>query len=376
MAVPEKAVWKLSPHTEAKHAMLRSYLETWLAKLAGTRGIPPLTYAEGFAGPGVYEGEKPGSPVIALDVFLKQAHRLRRDQHLNVLLIEEDARRVEELRRQVAAKLAPHGGSHPKLNVTIQHADASALLSDLTEESRRDEPFFAFLDGWGGPDHIPFETARHVAQRRGGEVLVTFEASHLWRFVDDEERAEVGDRCFGSQEWRDVKNQPSNKKQKFLIDAYQKSLKRAGFEYVTSFEMILPKKSRLHLVFGTKHIEGLRVMKKAMWKVDPHQGGVFHDPRFPGQLSLDLEAQADLSHLRKVILDKLEEGPISIDSLREFALHETVYREKHAREVAQKLLREKLITSTGGANMGSGSILEMRSDDPASSAGPQQEALF
>ncbi len=40
------------------------------------------------------------------------------------------------------------------------------------------------------------------------------------------------------------------------------------------------------LIFGTKHIEGLKAMKEAMWKVDPTGAFRFSDVTNPAQLTL------------------------------------------------------------------------------------------
>jgi hypothetical protein len=53
MPVPSAVLWDANPHTLVKHRLLRDYLAAWLpTRLHG--GFPGVTYAEGFAGPGIY----------------------------------------------------------------------------------------------------------------------------------------------------------------------------------------------------------------------------------------------------------------------------------------------------------------------------------
>ena len=61
MPVPSGVLWDVDPHTLAKHRLLENYLAAWLPTLlqGGFRGV---TYAEGFAGPGIYTGGRARLP--------------------------------------------------------------------------------------------------------------------------------------------------------------------------------------------------------------------------------------------------------------------------------------------------------------------------
>lgn len=374
MATPEDTTWLLDPHTKAKHVIIRKYLDAWYPICAGGQ-FEEFTYAEGFAGPGIYKGGEPGSPVIALDVFLRR-RLLRPGQRLNMLLIEKRGDRMEELRRQVNKKIDEHRGRPAQLNITFREDDCTAaLLPTLQQLSPKRSPFFAVLDGWGGPDAIPLDIARSAASRPGGEVLVTFQPQHLVRFATVETRAQAGDKCFGSDAWRAVVDQPKKMKKKFLVDCYRKSLFDAGFGYVVSFEMQDEKKNQLHLVFASNHLTGLTKMKEAMWKVDKHQGFRFRDPRDPDQLEFFFEERPELAPLRRALLSKLEEGAAEVEKLRDFALRETVYRDSHAGTLLKDLFKEGIIESSTGRTPRKQDRVWLAKQTPPS-AQPQQGALF
>lgn len=69
-------VWDASPHTIAKHAILREYLAAWFpilsrqsAKVQSTHPANTkneILFIDAFAGPGEYANGEPGSPIIAL----------------------------------------------------------------------------------------------------------------------------------------------------------------------------------------------------------------------------------------------------------------------------------------------------------------------
>jgi three-Cys-motif partner protein len=371
MAIPREAIWELEPHTAAKHTIIREYLKAWYPICAHGK-FAAFTYAEGFAGPGIYKGGEPGSPVIALDVFLQRG-LLQTNQQLNILLIEKDRSRYERLKAELADKAAEHGGLPPELVLDVKNDDCeSALLPALQKVAPHREPFFAVLDGWGGPDAIPFDLARGAASWPGGEVLVTFQPQHLIRFAKVDERAQAGDRSFGSADWRAVVNEAKEDKKAFLVNAYRKSLISAGFAHVASFEMIDEKNNKLHLVFATNHILGLEKMKDAMWKVDRRQGFRFRDPRDRMQTELFFEETADLAPLRRAILGKLaEQQEISVSELRDFALEETVYRRKDATTVLRQMYRERRIVTTSGRAPTTSDMVRLGSTEE-----PAQDALF
>ena len=52
------SVWKASPHTIAKIAILEDYLKKWFSVM-GQTVRKPLVYIDGFAGPGHYTTTPP-----------------------------------------------------------------------------------------------------------------------------------------------------------------------------------------------------------------------------------------------------------------------------------------------------------------------------
>ena len=97
MPTPSTVLWDRDPHTAAKHDLLRGYLLAWLPILFST--FPRITYAEGFAGPGVYSRDEPGSPVIALETIHAHRDLIERmvSHRVDVLFVEEHARRLQRL---------------------------------------------------------------------------------------------------------------------------------------------------------------------------------------------------------------------------------------------------------------------------------------
>ena len=342
MPVPADVIWECKPHTVAKHRLLERYLEAWYPILMQSRWSS-VTYAEGFAGSGVYTNGESGSPVIAVGVFLRRRQFLDNGKRLSMVLLEKDARRLRHLQGEMDTALSTYGALPPTLKVAYQQGEcARQFLPTLQAKGARQGPIFAFLDSFGGPD-VPLGITRAIAQVPSSEVLVTFGTTFLTRFGGLVDHQASGDQVFGGLAWRQVTRLPPEEKKRFLIDTYRASLKHAGFRYVTSFEMVDDTGSDLHLVFGTSSHVGLERMKDAMWNVDPVRGVHYRDPRDPGQLTFDFSSSPDLGPLRHALLVELSHGERTLSQLQDHALLETVYRGPHATKATTILLGDKLI---------------------------------
>ena len=53
------AIWRVDPHTLAKHEILRRYVDAWFPIMS--RWNPRLIFFDGFAGPGIYQNGEPGA---------------------------------------------------------------------------------------------------------------------------------------------------------------------------------------------------------------------------------------------------------------------------------------------------------------------------
>ncbi|AZM50897.1 hypothetical protein DMB38_21375 [Streptomyces sp. WAC 06738] len=326
MAVPKEAVWERDPHTAAKHDLLKRYLEAWAPILLSRNDV--ITYAEGFAGAGVYKRGEPGSPVVAYEVFAHALHRF--PKRMCLILMEEDRRRVEELQRQMALAQSRHADDiTARLTVDIEQGDFHpALLRRLRSTGRLGKPLFVLLDSFGGPD-VPYSILHQLGRYRSTEVMVTFEPAFLTRFAESHDgHRQLGDEAFGSQEWQAVFRQPSSNKFTFLREQYRATLHQAGFTHTLYFEMVDEGGRKLYLIFGTQHERGLEKMKDAMWNVDPSYGVRYRDPRDSEQQMLDLVFEPDTAPLRRILRDFISQAPSgrTVQELQRYTLLDTVYR--------------------------------------------------
>jgi three-Cys-motif partner protein len=98
VAAPNTTIWDLSPHTRAKHEILRRYLQAWTPILSHG-GFPDIIYIDGFAGPGRYSKGEGGSPIIVLRAALDQS--IPPSTRLFFLFVERNLERAAVLQEIV-----------------------------------------------------------------------------------------------------------------------------------------------------------------------------------------------------------------------------------------------------------------------------------
>ncbi|MFE9172473.1 three-Cys-motif partner protein TcmP [Streptomyces kebangsaanensis] len=375
MAVPKEAVWERDPHTAAKHDLLKRYLEAWAPILLSRNDV--ITYAEGFAGAGVYKHGEPGSPVIAYDVFVNALDRF--PKRMRVILMEEDHRRTEELERQMMLARSKHADHIAnRLSVDIRQGDFHpALLQKLQSTGALGQPLFVLLDSFGGPD-IPYALLRELGRCRSTEVMVTFEPSFLTRFAEKHDgHRQRGDEAFGNQDWQAVFQRPSPQKFAFLREQYRETLRQAGFSHTLYFEMVDEGGRMLYLIFGTQHERGLEKMKDAMWKVDPSYGVRYRDPKDTQQQMLDLELEPNTAPLRRMLRDYIAEAPQgrTVLELQRYALLETVYRPTQVIKVVRQM-RDQGIVATEPHAINTKTRVTSAESPPSSGPSAEQGTLW
>ena len=97
MTLPRDTIFPLEAHSKAKHAILKRYLEARFPILNTYHHR--IVYIDGFAGPGIYSGGEPGSPIIALNAAIK--HRITLTGNVEFYFIDERPDRIECLNEEL-----------------------------------------------------------------------------------------------------------------------------------------------------------------------------------------------------------------------------------------------------------------------------------
>jgi len=316
-------IWSIEPHTKAKHEILRRYLAAWfpIVKKVNPTG---LNYVDGFAGPGVYSGGEEGSPVIALRTAVQHVLPM---PDIFLGFIEKDRRRADCLR----TVLSTHFPNLPKnISYEVYHGEfapmMSSLLDDLERKGRRIAPTFTFVDPFGYAG-FPMSLMRRLLDSPACEVLITFMASRIRRFLDDFHERVIDD-LFGYSGWKRARRLGGDARVRFLLECYVRALKDSTpARFVMSFEMVGPDGNAIYwLVFATKHPKGCEVMKEAMWKVDPTGTYKFYDAAAGvRRFVLDEEDRTWESEAQRLVWGQFRGQRVPIEDVWEFVAAQTPY---------------------------------------------------
>ena len=278
--MPEPVRWDMKPHTQAKHRVLRSYLDGWfpimghqalnVEKRTGEK--PRLLVVDGFAGPGRYNGGENGSPLIMLEALT--AHNALPQLggvEFHFLFIEQDGRRVDALGEELSRlELPPNAQIH--LEQGHFEDRFGALVNDITGSGGALIPTFAFIDPFGYSDATMSLTGRFLDFPRS-EAVFFLPLSHLARFVSRDGQDAAYTALFDSERWREAIPLSGEDRRSFLLALFEERLLTQGqVNHVRSFQLRTREGNDYCLVYATGHPKGLEVMKRAMWNVDPVGG--------------------------------------------------------------------------------------------------------
>ena len=330
MAAPKSTVWPLDPHTSAKHAILKRYLDAWLPILSHA-GFERISYVDGFAGPGSYLGGEDGSPILALKAL--RDHPSNIAARCSFHFVERDKERCAALAATVDQTIGPEVAAK---FVAIHNSD---FVSAFPTIKRHVQPggksaTFAFIDpfGWTG---MPFAIIAEILEAPSSEVLINFMFEEINRFLDHPDQLANFDTLFGCNDWRQLVPLSGRDRNAALRDLYARQLSTKA-RYVRYFEMRNKNNATDYfLFFATNSLRGLQKMKEAMWKVDEIGQFTFSDATDQNQIVLFAEPDLDL--LKRQILQEFSGRRVRVDAVEEFVVVKTAFRESHYKSVLKGL---------------------------------------
>lgn len=382
-------IWDLREHTRAKHLLLRNYLNAWFPILTIRGQVSQVVFMDGFAGPGVYQGGEPGSPIIALKTLVDHHtfHQLATTE-FRFIFIEKSKARFDSLQREVESFWNTRYGGKPA-NVAIDwHNKSFVDVASEVIEARSDQytPTFAFIDPFGFSG-VPMSTIRDLLSAEGCEVLFNFMIQDVNRFVTSSNlgTARQFAELFGTnpKNLRQFQDLSGKDRTDRLRDFYKDQLRtQCDFFHVSSFGVKNVDRGRLayYLMFGTRHYRGVEVMKSAMWTVAPYTGTHFEG--FAGEEPVLFELAPDLGRLRRDILRKFDGTDTYSEAIKRFVLLETDYKYSHCTEVLKELEKENVIECLSGRQKGlsypDGSLLRICQANrrPPTPPPPVQKSMF
>lgn len=339
-----EGTWSIEPHTEAKLAILRSYLQAWYPILS-FGGFKHAIYIDGFAGPGRYADGQDGSPILALKALAEHAAKLNTTFEFHfVELVPRHAASlatcIDDLRGH--GLIDPRTVIHLHAGLTFEQAYRGEIRSALL--ANPGAPAFALVDpfGWTG---IPMNIHEELLRRRSTELLVNFMFEEINRFLGHPDQPSNFDQLFGGADWRSAVTRSGVARRQYLHDYYRDQLRSVGgAQFVRSFEMRNKRGAvDYFLFFATKSLKGLEKMKEAMWRIDPAGGFAFSDVTDTRQAVL-FQPEPDDGALRRLIEDWFAGQRTRVAQVESFVVERTPFLATHYKRVLRRMEADRRFT--------------------------------
>ena len=325
MAGVKETIWSMQPHTEAKHRILRGYLDAWFRIVSRVRRARRVLYLDGFAGPGSYLGGEVGSPIVAIDAAVRACHSFQ--VPVRLAFIEQDRRRHAHLASVVAQRQECYESIR---NLEIRdpirgdcEETLKTVLDEYEEKGREFGPALLFLDQFGYSD-VSLELIGRLMGHRMCEVFSYLHADGIIRFLESPSTDSALDKAFGGDAWRAAVEAPTDERANRLAAIYGRRLREAGnARFVWTFSMFDEHDRLLYwLFFCTNNRKGLVEMKRSMAKVDGSGRFRFSDATNPLQQLLFSDAIEE-NWLDRHLVEAFQGQTVTVDAIELFVLQET-----------------------------------------------------
>ena len=299
------------PWSKIKDEVLEKYMTPYLAKV-NTRG-QPILLIDGYAGPGVFEDDAIGSPLIMCN---KAEERAKGNYH--AIFINNKRKYHERLLREIRQR-GWSNSAKPRLG------DTQLVLRDI-HKTLRGQTVFLYLDPFG-PTGCDFDLLSPFLNRNPNystELLLTMNMPGMHRLAarhvtedgrKDEEAIRDNrlklTRVFGGAYWKDIlwQDGDAEKREVQLIEAYQKKLV-GYFPYTRSCPVRegTGKRIKYFIVFASHHRDALFLLNDIM--VNAYFAGM-HQADLGGGLweDTDWREMRSTEGLDRVILDTVTRYP-------------------------------------------------------------------
>lgn len=268
----DDTIWPISPHTAAKHSILKKYVQQWAPILAIGSKDRRLVYIDGFAGPGEYMNGDDGSPVVVLKAL--KEHSLR-DKFQGVefvnIFIEREKERTDHLAKVLKDRVEP---LPDWIKFDIRNAEFNTemqrILDALRKEGKNLAPCLCFVDpfGWNA---LNYEVLSSIMKYEKAELLITFMAGYLERFVWDPQHLPSIQKLYSEEQIENIRR--SDKKEnlvtRYFLENLTNLMRRKGISnelFSLSFAAYNDhNRLEYYLIYLTKHCSGFKAMKDAMF---------------------------------------------------------------------------------------------------------------
>ncbi len=347
------------PWSIIKDQVLGSYMSPYIAKI--NKLGRPILLIDGYAGPGVFEDGKPGSPMIMCQAAEKYAKG-----KWEAIFINNEQEYHDKL-TQVIQRAGWSGSVKPILG------DSTVLLQTLPQ-TLKDQSVFLYLDPFG-PTGCEFALLQPFLERNSNystEIILTMNmpgmprlaARHATSNGRQEEHSIKSNhvlltQIFGGEYWKDIllPQSGSREEREFrLIEAYRGKL--AEYLPYTGFCPVrdrIDRQIKYFIVFASRHKDTLTLLNDAMVKayfIRMHEAsfgdGIWKEADWREMRSTDRREAQYFHRLDRVIIDIVTKHPGETRESIWFRIVQGYfmrYLESEYKATVQRLVDEKKLLS-------------------------------
>ncbi|GAB3489454.1 three-Cys-motif partner protein TcmP [Flexivirga lutea] len=331
-------VWQRPAHTMVKHDILVRYLGAWFAIFGRSPYHSSVNILDGFAGPGQYANNEPGSPVLTLRALLDhQAFAGFGDTQFTFAFNEWNSERFASL-QTVLAELQASRTPWPKnIEVKVENQNFQELargILDAIPSGHQLAPTFAFIDPFGYKD-VPMSLIRDLVSHQSCELFIYFDFNSVNRFANAGNVDPHFTALFASDEYKNAPPKDQGRAE-FIHDLYERQLrKECNFAHICSFKMVTSTgHTGSYLFFCTRNDQAYDKMKQAMWALAPG-GGYEFDDRLAG-LQVLFGDDANTGPLQDELAQHFAGRTVPVQEIIDYVITETPF---HSGQVKMKTLK-------------------------------------
>ncbi|MDD5568088.1 MAG: three-Cys-motif partner protein TcmP [Candidatus Omnitrophica bacterium] len=340
-------IWPQELHTKAKHLILKAYLQSWLA-IVGQR-FQKIVYVDGFCGPGIYENNEPGSPILAINTIKEVLNKLGsarnlKSEKIELYFFDTDGDRIESLRGEIS-KTSIDGS---RIKVVIEQGEFEERVLPIVKGLQAERalygtisPSLFFVDPFGVKG-FSLSLIGEIFRLNSSEIFLLFDVDGIDRILRawDEANSHIMLAIYGDssrEELLKIKDLPDqNQRLKMLRDLFWVALRNQRVGGIIPFGMFdYSQKILYDLIFLTNVRTGFSKMKEAMWKVDDSGEFKFSDAEHGEQLRFKFTVNHE-DNLWGILMAKFHGQKVSGLAIKNFVCDKTIYLDKHKTAALKK----------------------------------------
>lgn len=343
-------------HSAAKVRLLKEYMSAYLGILSNAEWIKEVYLYDLFCGPGVYENDGEGSPIVFLKEIIRAqdfvAGPRNKPTKFKCLFNDKDHQKIVRLKGNIREKAIDISNCG---SIDYRSDDYKLVLNDVKREisSFKNERGFVFIDPYGYSE-VSLKDIDALTSTGKTEVLLFMPTHHMYRFKDNGtpdclvqfmEDLEIAHKIKGIRGLDFIE---------IVKDGFQEKLGNNVF--VDSFVIKRDLNQFFCLFFFTSNMLGYLKMLEAKWKIDKEEGRGWQGVQLPNLFANESDT-ANTEKLKKLLVSYLNQGPKTSGELFEFVIRNR-FLPKHGTEILKSLQDRLEVTDKYGKKARKGAFYQ------------------